>query len=283
MLRRLLKVTNKLDKLGLTKEADLLDNVIKKIAAMGEGSPAWLDMDSSGMNGDNSDLSMNDEGELSYPEEKTVKTLSSDPKGMSFSKANTTKLIAVATELLSLFDGCKNIVMETMEQAEQDVFDLESKIKYIEDELIEEYSNSLDSESDVEETLRELYTSIEDNNDSGHIPPSTEWTFIGEEFYSLCEYAESNLSSIEGSNEPPIGRVSELLSHLMELERFFTRAAKEVDAAKEAFDELQQSSAYREMSQIAEIIEPAADCVMTCHDAIMSSKAEIEENMMTLK
>jgi hypothetical protein len=283
MLRRLLKVADKLDKLGLTKEADLLDNVIKKMAAMGEGSPAWLEMDNPGKAGEDSDLSMNDEGELDYPEESTVKTRSSDPEGRSFSKANTTKLVAIATELFHLFDGCKKTVMETMEQADQDVFDLGSKIKDIEDELKEEYSNSLDSESDVEETLEDLYNSIEERGEAGHIPLGTEWAFIGEEFYSLCEYAESNLNSIEYAHELPISRVSELLDHLMDLEKFFTRAATEVDAAKEAFEELEQSDAYKEMSQVAEIIEPAADCIMVCHDAIMSAKTGIDENMMKLK
>lgn len=69
MLRRLLKVANKIDKLGLTKEADLLDNIIKKMAAMGEGSPAWLEMDNPGAAGEDSELEMNDEGELNYPEQ----------------------------------------------------------------------------------------------------------------------------------------------------------------------------------------------------------------------
>ena len=286
MLRRLLKIANKIDRLGLVKEADLLDNIIKKMAAMGEGSPAWLEMNNPGAAGEESDLEMNDDAELNYPEQITVKTRSSDPKGMSFPKTeDRQKLIAAAKDVFKILNGSIDQVQKSMMQANENVFELESQIRPIIRDLINNYSNDQDSKEDVKETIRSLLRLITEDREQKHgaLPYSTEWAFFSEDGHSISEGLEYYFKTLEEYPERAMSTLPGVVRGLGDLMDFFDMGVQEINNAKDFTDELQSEGAYTKMDEILEIVEPTVTLVNDVYDMVTSAKAAADKKYEEFK
>jgi len=283
MLRRLLKVANKIDKLGLTKEADLLDNIIKKMAAMGEGSPAWLEMDNPGAAGEDSELEMNDEGELNYPEQKTVKTRSSNPKTMSFpTTAARQKFIAAAKEVFEIIKTSIDQVQKSMMQADSSVFDLEDRIRPIVRDLINNYSNDQDSKNDVKETIGSLLTLIREEKEKA-LPYLTEWAFFNEDWHGMASELEYDFETLDQYPERALTALPGIVRGLGDLMDFFDSGVREIEAARDFTDELKAEDAYTKMDEIVEIIEPAATLIEEVYDIASSAKAAADKKFEEYK
>ena len=283
MLRRLLKVANKIDKLGLTKEADLLDNIIKKMAAMEEGSPAWLEMDNPGKAGEDSDLEMDDEGELNYPAQKTVKTRSSNPKTMSFpTTVARKKFIAAAKEVFKIIKTSIDEVQKSMMEADSNVFDLEDNIRPIVGKLVNEYSNDQNTDNDVEETIGSLLTLIEEQREQA-LPYSTEWAFFNEDWYGMASELQDDFDTLDKYPERALTALPGIVRGLGDLMDFFDSGVREIKAAKDFTDELKEEYAYKRIDEILEIIEPTVTLIEEVYGIASSAKATADKKFEEYK
>lgn len=265
MLKELTKIANKLDKLGLTKEADLLDKIITKMAGMGEGPPAYM---SAGP--EDSDLQMTEEGEFEYPEGRTLmqsRTLPAD------SMLSETRLSELAKEIFSMIKNAMNNVWKVEGEADKALFRIESKVNKIKGTLVRSYGNDLDSREDVKESIESLLNIIErDEEGISPIPTYPGWAFFGEEEYHLLD------------TENYIGNdIQKLTNAVVRLKQYFDNGCSKIEKYKDVFEELESESAYREMNEVAEIIEPAAALVYQVDDIVGSVKPEVDEKYEEFK
>jgi hypothetical protein len=265
MLKELTKIANKLDKLGLTKEADLLDKIITKMAGMGEGPPAYM---SAGP--EDSDLQMTEEGELEYPEGTTLmqsRTLPAD------SMRSETRLSELGKEIFSMIKSAMNNVWEVEGEADRNLFRIESKINKIKGTLVRSYGNDLDSREDVKESIESLLHIIEkDEGGSSPIPMYPGWAFFGEEEYHLLD------------TEDYIGNdIQKLTNAVVRLKQYFDNGCNKIENYKDVFAELESETAYSEMNEVAEIIEPAAALVYQVDDIVGSVKKLVDRKYEEFK
>jgi hypothetical protein len=276
MLKKLTKIANKLDRLGYTKEADLLDKVIYKMAAMGEGSPAYM----SAGTGD-SDLQVNEEGEMEYPEDKTIMRSREFPSVSILGEEE--EVFKVARELFNLLHNSIWKTWNLRKNYSDDIFNLEEKINKIKKALIRNYANDLDSRDDVEESIESLLNVIaEDRAEKWSTPYSTEWAFFGEEEYHLLDMCRLIIKDVDLNRERLDSDSARyyllrLVNSLIELKTSdFDRTVKAINISKDTFEELEREGAYTEMVEIAEIIDPAAEFVYHVDDIVSSALPGIE-------
>lgn len=280
MLKELTKIANKLDGLGHTKEADLLDKVIYKMAAMGEGAPAYM------FGGPQDfDLEVTEEGEMQYPEGKTIMRSEYKPMRATFNE-NEGDLISVAKDFYFLMNRAINAVWKLRPRGKdglvdlsENIFDLENKIKKIKNSLIKNYANDLDSREDIAESIDSLLQIIKDDRaEKWSTPYSLEWAFFGEEEYHLLNWLKSYIGPYGISISP-----QEDFEEIKELKKYFDRGCEAINRSKETFAELKSESAYQNMDEIVAIIAPAEEFVYNAANIISSVKPEIDRKFKLLE
>ena len=282
MLKNLIKVANRLDNLGLSKEADLLDSIIKKIAGMGEGPPAYM----SAGPGD-WDLQLSEKGEWEYPEESVIHpgeiSSSYEPKMPAIEKACRNLHEAIDKYYVKLYNftpaiGTPNLVSKLNE----------FKNSLTEEDIEDLGLGGLDSLDDVKDSIEELISMISDNDFLSHIHRLDVWSIAPEEVYYISSIGTDgpNLEDTTFTYSylyKVYDHVKEgLLSAVRQMEMRFDT----LENAADYLEEIAKTEVYQKIQEIQEIIDPAMMMVRELTEIAKEGRAEIEaakDKLSTMK
>ncbi len=302
MLKTLLKIANKLDTLGHTKEADLLDSVIRKMAAMGEGAPNYLQWDAKEQYvptpGEESDLEYNEEtGNMEYPEKKTVMRSMSNPPTMTFKEPKVkAKLMEKAKAAFDAMEDCFEKSFEALKSFENMPEDdmsysyytrVEQGLRKLNDEDVKERiakkhvrSNpgNTDSVEDIVDSINELLSIIDESNIVHFDPIQGYWT---EEIHNYSDYNFISYHPIE-----------EIIKDIKDKKKYFDlgiyggEGFGGLNRAAEAAMEIKNSPAYNEIESIENLLSPIVEgtlelkrVVDSCINSVESKFSEFEKSI----
>lgn len=275
MLKELTKIANKLDGLGLTKEADLLDKVISKMAGIGEGSPAYM---SKGP-GD-SELEVNESGEFEYPEEKALKGTDHPSYG---GKAKPEITPHAFSDFLSATTGCINDIFDMIEKAgygPNTVMNLKEDIKSIAKELSENLSsNELDTEEDVMDSIESLITEMDESilGNWGH--PNVK----ADPYCMFSDWEENYMAEkMAGVEISKYYRLEAMMGDAADEMDRWARVGINIEKIIEAFKPVKSEHAYVEFDEIQEILDPIMELADMAKEIYDGCKEDIQSKYETL-
>jgi len=270
MLKELTKIANKLDGLGLTKEADLLDKVISKMAGIGRGTPAYMSKGT-----EDSELEVNESGEFEYPEGTALEK--TDRPSYSGFEAKPRRTPHAFDDFISATTGCINDIFDMIEKAgygPNSAINLREEIESIAEDLSENLeSNELDSKKDIMDAIQSLITEMDESilGNWGH--PN-----IKADPYQMFADWEENY------------HVSNMVG--MEISEHYLPESMELDAAGEhsrwarvgisierniaAFAKVKLEDAYDEFDEIKEILDPIMELADRAKEIYDGCKEDIE-------
>jgi len=276
MLKELTKIANKLDGLGLTKEADLLDKVISKMAGIGEGSPAYM----SEGTGD-SELEVNESGEFEYPEGKALKGTDHPSYGDEGKIGLTPDAF---DDFISATTGCVNDIFDMIEKAgygPNTVMNLKEDIKSIAEELSENLSsNELDTKEDVMDSIESLITEMDESilGNWGH--PNVK----ADPYCMFSDWEENHMAEKMAGVE--ISKYYTLENMMRDTEGEMNRWARvgiNIRKSIEAFAPVKSEQAYIQFDEIQEILDPIMELADKAKAIYDGCKEDIESKYEALK
>ena len=276
MLKELTKIANKLDGLGLTKEADLLDKVISKMAGIGEGSPAYMSKGT----GD-SELEVNESGEFEYPEGKTLKGTDHPSYG---GKAKPETTAGAFSDFLSATTGCINDIFDMIEKTGYSygiIINLKEDIKSIAKELSEDLSsNELDTEEDVMDSIESLITEMDESilGNWGH--PSLK----GQPYQMFCDWEENHMADeMVGVEISKHYSPEDMMRDTKTEMKRWARVGISIEKSIESFKSVKSEQAYIQFEDIRDTLDPIIELADKAKEIYDDCKEDIESKYEALK
>ncbi len=240
MLKDLVKVANRLDSLGFSKEADFLDSIIRKIAAMNTGTPPYMNAGTGDF-----ELEMGEDGNWDYPVNKTI-----IPANYEFPEPQI-KFEDACRKLHSAINNWYLAVEKTLNfEQNKNIFNFIPKINKIGSTLVDQYSGlGLNTRKDVFDSIKDLLKTIREHNQDRSLPASAlqlEWWFAPEELFHFL------------SPTSPSGIAKDQIKYMI---KYIRMGSKRINNALNALEDLSTENAYTEMDEIREIIDPAMELV----------------------
>jgi hypothetical protein len=251
MLKDLVKVANRLDSLGLSKEADFLDSIIRKIAAMNTGTPPYMNAGTGDF-----ELEMGEDGNWDYPVNKTIipSNYESPEPQRKFEDA--------CRKLHSAINNWYLAVEKTLNfEQNKNIFNFIPKINKIKRTLVDQYSDSgLNTRRDVLNSINNLLETIQKHNQDRSLPASDlqlEWWFAPEELYHISSHVSPKLSQFDHLYDSVNSRKAK--DEIKYMVKYLRMGSKRINNALDALEDLSTENAYTEMDEIREIIDPAME------------------------
>jgi len=225
MLKDLVKVANRLDSLGFSKEADFLDSIIRKIAAMNTGTPPY-------MNAGTGDF------ELEMGEEDACRKLHSAINNWYLAVEKTLNF-----------------------KQNKDIFNFIPKINNIKGILVRQYiSSRLKTPKDVLISINNLLEKIQKHNQDNSLPASDSqlaWWFTPEDLHYTSSYFYPKLHQFDSLYYS--GKSWKVRRYLMSMVEDLRMGSKRINDVLDALKDLSTENAYTEIDKIREIIDPAME------------------------